>query len=211
MKAECPECGWSKEVRLEARGKKGKCPECGTLFKIGVSPEAQEDAERVVKAGRFVLVDDLGRKRGEFGVSPGGPELVFHDEYENAGLEARLYDHGPALAMMDGFGNCRVLVNVTDGVPTVTLLDELETSRVQLGVKVDGTPVLALRDRDGEARLLGNIEEDGTVRFFLTDGVVDAASSPREMFGGVGLEMEMGQTPRLVLFDVNGVIWEKSY
>ena len=35
MKAECPECGWSKEVADHAKGKKGECPECGRVFRIG--------------------------------------------------------------------------------------------------------------------------------------------------------------------------------
>ena len=34
MEAECPECGWSKEVPERARGKKGECPECGQEFEI---------------------------------------------------------------------------------------------------------------------------------------------------------------------------------
>ena len=38
MKAECPNCGWSKEVSEDAQGRKGKCPQCGALFEIGPVP-----------------------------------------------------------------------------------------------------------------------------------------------------------------------------
>lgn len=35
MKAECPECGWSKEMSDKAKweGKEGERPECGVVFK----------------------------------------------------------------------------------------------------------------------------------------------------------------------------------
>lgn len=42
MKAECSECGWSKEVPLEAMGKQAKCPDCSAVFVIG-APSAVED------------------------------------------------------------------------------------------------------------------------------------------------------------------------
>lgn len=47
MKAECPECGWSKEVSDNAEGKKGRCPECGTIFQIGSPVKNTVNAESV--------------------------------------------------------------------------------------------------------------------------------------------------------------------
>jgi len=35
MKAQCPHCGWSKEVPERAWGSRGKCPACGEVFRIG--------------------------------------------------------------------------------------------------------------------------------------------------------------------------------
>jgi len=48
MRAECPKCGWSREVPETARGKRGRCPKCGHMFEIGATeaPIANEGASR---------------------------------------------------------------------------------------------------------------------------------------------------------------------
>ena len=42
MKAECPDCGWTRKVPERARGKKGECPECGSVFYIGNRQQGQD-------------------------------------------------------------------------------------------------------------------------------------------------------------------------
>ena len=54
MKAECPECGWSKKVPDHAEGKKGKCPKCGEVFTI-IKPIPEED--------RIISVREQGLQR----------------------------------------------------------------------------------------------------------------------------------------------------
>ena len=50
MKAECPECDWSKKVPERARGKKGKCPNCGSIFRITEHSELEEKNEKATGA-----------------------------------------------------------------------------------------------------------------------------------------------------------------
>lgn len=46
MKAECPECGFSKEVSDSADGRKAKCPDCETVFQVtSQEPESEEVVE----------------------------------------------------------------------------------------------------------------------------------------------------------------------
>ncbi len=42
MKAQCPECGWSKDVPESAQGRKVKCPECSKVFGIRGGGESQD-------------------------------------------------------------------------------------------------------------------------------------------------------------------------
>ena len=46
MKAECPNCGWSKEVPEKASGRKGKCPKCEEFFLIGETSDEEAKAQQ---------------------------------------------------------------------------------------------------------------------------------------------------------------------
>ena len=99
---------------------------------------------REVRATSFILVDDVGQKRGELGFLPGGASKV------------------PGLVLWSKKGGITAQV---DGFPSFNLLGKDEHSRVVLSVRSDDEPTLEFLDKDGVKRVLlgrGELKTPGT-------------------------------------------------
>jgi hypothetical protein len=97
-----------------------------------------------VRATSFVLVDDAGQKRGEFGFVPGGGSKV------------------PGLVLWSKTGGIAAQI---DGFPSFNLVGKDEHSRVVLSVRSDDEPTLEFLDKDGVKRVLlgrGELKTPGT-------------------------------------------------
>lgn len=106
--------------------------------------------EKELRASRFVLVDEKGVERGEFGFSPAGA--------------ARLLIHGKK----SGKGML-MFVDDDEGTANIIMYGRNKTTRLGIGIRKTGQAFLELWDKDGKAHIgLGVDKKHGAV-IKLTD------------------------------------------
>lgn len=137
-----------------------------------VAAEEKPDHERVVRAGRFELIDNSRRTR------------------------ARLFtnDHGAGLVLLDEAGTMRATLYVGSDVPRLLLLDQEGKLRGTFAITADGSTMLQLNDKAGAetATLLATADGTSTLKVerldttseavpaSLADGRQDGDSAPTE-------------------------------
>jgi len=130
-----------------------------------------------VRAQRFVVVDDSGKGRGEFGMRSNGEPVL------------RLWDRDvsiSAMVEMDAYGMPRVAFETKNGTPLA-----------ELGVLDKRHPIFVLRDADGNRRLAMVVAEAGDVAF----GLYDTDRTNR-----CSLSLDKKGDPRIVLRDKTGEV-----
>lgn len=146
-----------------------------------------------IRATKFVVVDDTGKMRAEFGIMEdheagmviwnekktaavavsvdhsGMPNIVFQNSKREALLElAMLDDKYPAFIMRDADGKRRLGMVVTEsGLVTLRLYDTKKKDRCAISLGPDGDPRIVLRDKRGNVRASLILDEKGTSALVL--------------------------------------------
>ena len=124
---------------------------------------AQEELKihPIVRANRFELVDENGKKRAELRADKDAVSLNLFDESGElrAGLGV-LEEEGPALTLTNENGKPVAGLSVTEDGPKLYLLDENDNIRVMLAVHEDGT-TLALSDENRKFGVALSVNENG--------------------------------------------------
>ncbi len=178
-----------------------------------------EAVPEVVKARRFLLVDENGKERAGLGMDKDGPFLDLRDE--NGKERARLglakafsglvlsSENGSAVALAAGNdmqaltfmgenGKQRaVLMTLKDGHAGLAVLDENEKPRARLVVDKDG-PALNLLDENDKIRAALQLPKDGP-----SLNLSDENGKQRAVLGA------NKDGPILDLFDENGGVLKK--
>jgi hypothetical protein len=136
----------------------------------GANDDPQGDAESVIAAEQFQLIDKEGRIRAVLELDNEQPGLFLYDQEE--GLRAYLcLDEGgaPFLDMLDKGAIPRVMLGVNGGESNLDLYDKDGRGRAQIYVQADDAgPGLALFDRAGRPCVMLDVGEDqeGNLDFF---------------------------------------------
>jgi hypothetical protein len=165
-----------------------------TEFAPGVADAARH--MKTVRAEQFELVDRGGTRRGVLNVtSRGMADLALFDGQERDRAEFRVaQDGGSSIGFYDAQGNRRVLVGETpsgrDGIAiygtndrqlaSLTVAEDNQASltlydpgtgkaRAGLGVASDGSPALALFDKNGHDRAELHLTKSGKPGLALAD------------------------------------------
>jgi hypothetical protein len=119
----------------------------------------------VVKASRFVVIDDEGRTRARLGMLPdGGASLWLLDDKENERVEVYVSREGDAgTVLKDAQGYERASLSLLSGeTPAMVLTDDDEKIRTVLDVRSDGSPGLEFRDAAGKEKVVLGVLADGS-------------------------------------------------
>ena len=132
--------------------------------------EFQGDAEMVIAAEEFQLVDKEGRMRAVLALEDDQPGLYLFDKEESLRASFCLDERGePYLDMLDKGDVTRVVLWVNEGESNLTLCDKEGRFRVQIFVPDDDEgPGVAVMDEVGRPCLVLGIGDDreGSLEFF---------------------------------------------
>jgi len=160
---------------------------------LGTARSEDETVPKEIRARKFVVVDETGKERAEFGIMENGeagmviwnkkkstamavgvdhtgmPNIVFQNSKGEALLElAMLEDKYPAFIMSDADGKRRLGMVVTDtGLVTLRLYDTKKKDRCAISLSPDGDPKIVLRDKQGNVRASVILDEKGTSALVL--------------------------------------------
>jgi hypothetical protein len=156
-----------------------------------------EAVPEVVKARRFLLVDENGKERARLGLAKAFSGLVLSSENGSAVALAAGNDM-QALTFMGENGKQRaVLMTLKDGHAGLAVLDENEKPRARLVVDKDG-PGLNLLDENDKIRAALQLPKDGP-----SLNLSDENGKQRAVLGA------NKDGPILDLFDENGGVLKK--
>jgi hypothetical protein len=119
-----------------------------------------EAVQKVVRANRFVLVDEKGKECAVLRVDKDGPALGLYDESVEPRIVLGVNKDGPALGLYDENGKPRIGLVVLEKESQLSLSNEKGKSCVILGLDKDG-PRLALSDENGNPRALLSVLKYG--------------------------------------------------
>ena len=157
---------------------------------------AHSEAESVpneIRARKFVVVDDTGKDRAEFGITEDGeagmvvwnkkkstavsvsinrygmPRITFENSKGEALLDFGIFDDQyPVFIMRDANGLRRLAMAVTDaGLVTLRLYDSRKQDRCAISLTGDGNPLITLNDDKGKVRASLIIGNNGTCALVL--------------------------------------------
>ncbi|MCP4590267.1 MAG: hypothetical protein GY842_05965 [bacterium] len=116
---------------------------------LSTAHSEDETAPAEVRASRFVVVDDEGKKRAEFGVLEDGEAKMV------------VWNQTRSTAVTVGMGRT--------GMPRITLENSKAEALLDLGILDDQYPVFVMRDANGRRRLGAMVPADGTTAIGLYD------------------------------------------
>lgn len=135
---------------------------------LGRRREPQGAQAPVVEAERFVVRDQAGRIRAEFGLGRGGVvALTLSDETAKPCISIFVGPSGwPTLLLLDQAGRYRMRLHVDEGVSPgegnharVCLQGSSPCPSAELSVGEAGGPVLTFLNQDGDATTIGGSRE----------------------------------------------------
>jgi hypothetical protein len=111
-------------------------------------PEDDPDPQEI-KAGKFIVVDNKGNERAEFGM---------------------LKDNRPGMILWNMKDNMAFSVSLDDtGMPRMEFANSKGDSLLDLGISGEKAPILMMRDANGVRRLAMVLSPEGTVGLTLYD------------------------------------------
>jgi len=153
-----------------------------------------ETVQREIRAQRYMVVDDTGKVRAEFGILPNGqtgmvvwdkgkstnvsltvdrngtPRLDFANSNGASMIELGVLNQSPAFIMRSADGKRRLGTIVTEsGSVGFGLYDSAKQDRCMLYVGRDGHPKLTLKDDKGKVRARLMIDSSGTCALDMLD------------------------------------------
>ena len=163
---------------------------------LGTARSKDETVPNEIRARKFVVVDDTGKERAEFGIMENGetgmvvwnknrsaavsvsmdrfgmPRIVFENSKSEALLELGiLEDRFPAFVMRDANGRRRLAVMATEGeAVAIGLYDTKKRNRCAVSLGRDGHPQITLKDDKGQVRVRLMLDNDGTCALDFLDG-----------------------------------------
>jgi hypothetical protein len=113
--------------------------------------QARPQQPEVVRATKFVLVDEGGKQRATLGVENGGPALVLEDTRGRGVvlLQVPKIQDKPSLYLSDPQESARVELAMTMNGPVLHFTDKTGT-RVRLAANELNAPLAAIYDGEGE-------------------------------------------------------------
>ena len=137
-----------------------------TILAVGLLMGANKP-DKIVGAERFVVKDEKGITRAEFGMTDMGPSLLLRDEAGMTRVRLDLYDSRSAgLDLYDEKGNRRVCLSAFKEGSNFWLFDEPGKPRVMVGVDKRG-PRFELADEACKTRASLALDKHGP--FILLD------------------------------------------
>lgn len=124
------------------------------LLALAVAPIGMtiaKQANDVVRASRFEVVDESGAVRAALGLDATGPSLALYDTRSRPAALLQVSPGGTDLVLCDRDGTLRTQLQAHQDGPFLALYDKQEQVRVGLAVPASG-PSLDLYDRNGESR-----------------------------------------------------------
>ena len=190
-------------------------PSLGLLALVGVllasdmaarygRAEPPNAAPKVVSAQEFRLTDAQGNTRGTFAVgADGSPALTLLDKQGKRRAAMSVTDAGESsIAFYEGDKIRADLAVQPDGNAGLLLLDKNAKTRLSCRLRADGTPLIALNDKDGKFRALLDAPADNSVGLSLKN------TSGKD---SIGLAVLPDDSPLAVLKDKNGkTVWGAS-
>jgi len=129
---------------------------------FGPEPARAQPAKaalKVVRANRFVLVDEKNRPRAMLYMTKDGPALRLYDEKGKTRAALDVGRYGPRLFLQDEKGKLRARLHVDKGGPVLVLHDEKGKVRAEL-VVIKGGPMLGLNDEKGKTRAMLDVDKN---------------------------------------------------
>jgi hypothetical protein len=133
-------------------------------------PQARAESAGLVLASELRLVDDSGRTRALLSLLRGKPRFIMLDDNGEFRMEFGLGGAGePQIWMRDREGRVRtrIFLNETGG-PGIRFLDSDGKARTAFGLSQSGSPTLILRDESGRDRV-ALWQEEGELGLSLAD------------------------------------------
>lgn len=105
----------------------------------------------IIKAQKFIVVDDNGKSRASLEIIKGVPSLNLSDKNGKLGISLTIIENEPSLDIYDDNEKHRVSLGVIEGMPTLALIDKNEKPRAVLSIIEDDSGDLAMFNPDGKA------------------------------------------------------------
>jgi len=120
----------------------------GLIISIGQARPQQPD---VIRATKFVLVDENGQQRATLGIENGGPALVLEDTNGRGVVQLQVpkIPDKPSLYLSDPRESARVELAMTMNGPVLHFTDKTGT-RVRLAANELNAPLAAIYDDEGK-------------------------------------------------------------
>lgn len=146
-------------------------PHQGTLTIDDENSQSEGALVEILRAKRFVLIDEDGSERAALYVSSEGPVLEFNgsakdnrlrrllgqNKGSHASIRLGMTEEGPALTLSDQEGVQRIAFNVRREGPSLAVIGEDGNERISLWLN-DDVPNLALLDSDAKQRLVLHLQ-----------------------------------------------------
>lgn len=191
------------------------------LYQPSTAHTSDSPVSREVRAQRYVVVDEGGNERAEFGVLPdGSARLIVWNKSKEFAASVGVDDFGmphlafgrpdrpplvdigildkrsPVLIMRDARGKRRLGIVVTDvGTVSVGVYDKRGRNRCNLFMDNDGRPTLTLSDDKGTIRARLMIDTDGSSALDLFDRAARAR---------VVLQVDADGEPGIAILNADG-------
>ena len=120
----------------------------GLMITLGQARPQQPD---VIRATKFVLVDENGQQRATLGIENGGPALVLEDTNGRGVVQLQVpkIPDKPSLYLSDPRESARVELAMTMNGPVLHFTDKTGT-RVRLAANELNAPLAAIYDDEGK-------------------------------------------------------------
>ncbi len=119
------------------------------------------DRAEVVRASRFLLVDDTGTVRATLGYDEYGTRLTLNDSKGNLRTGVHALGKGSGITLSDETGKIRMKLGVLNNRPEIVLFDSEGNDRMLLAATENFGPHVSLFDRKGKDRMVMVVVEQG--------------------------------------------------
>ncbi|MFH1022139.1 MAG: hypothetical protein V1809_01980 [Planctomycetota bacterium] len=139
--------------------------------------EADGKTEKVIRANKFIVENEMGKVRAELSMNKEGPVFFLNDANDKPRITMGIQSEGATLNLCDENGIVRAMLCVKKGESVLSMFNEEGNPRAGLTVSKDG-PRLNMFGESNNATTTLEIRERGP-RLFLTDKKGTFWSTPK--------------------------------